>query len=145
VGTSGPGAFDNDEALDLLDALTRQEVDQRRQSLERVFRQAMEHPEDVGGSLGSSRIVAAAAVVAAGLEPNEAVMADIAEWGYDAAEIVIMASHPALARSALAALLIAAGRDGAWHQGWVHAEDALQARHTTDQLASVLYRHQHTA
>jgi hypothetical protein len=42
-----------------------------------------------------------------------------------------------------AALLIAAGRDGAWHQGWADAAAALQGRQTTDQLASVFYRYQH--
>ncbi len=52
-------------------------------------------------------------------------------------------SDPELAGAALAALLIAAGRDGAWHQGWIDAGTALQARQTTDQLASVFYHYQH--
>jgi hypothetical protein len=40
-------------------------------------------------------------------------------------------------------LLIVAGRNGAWHDGWVDPETASQARCTTDQLASVFYRHHH--
>ena len=45
--------------------------------------------------------------------------------------------------AALAALLIAAGPDGPWHEGWADPETALQARRTTDQLASVFHRYQH--
>jgi hypothetical protein len=44
VGTWGPGAFDNDDALDLLDALSRQDAAARRHVLERIFREAREHP-----------------------------------------------------------------------------------------------------
>ena len=47
------------------------------------------------------------------------------------------------ARTAFTSLLIAAGRDGAWHQGRAGAGTALQARRTTDQLASAFYRYQH--
>jgi hypothetical protein len=59
------------------------------------------------------------------------------------AALVIPGDDPELAGAALAALLITAGHDGAWHQGWVHAGTALRARQTTDQLASVFYRYQH--
>ena len=38
VGTWGPGAFDNDYALDLLDALSEQDAAARRGVLERIFR-----------------------------------------------------------------------------------------------------------
>jgi hypothetical protein len=31
----------------------------------------------------------------------------------------------------------------AWHQGWADAGTALQARQTTDRLASVFYGYQH--
>jgi hypothetical protein len=143
VGTWGPGAFDNDDALDLLDTLTDQDEARRRHSLELIFHRAREHPDDLGQVTGAGQVVAAAAVVAAGLEPGEAVAAEITERGYEAAAVLVQASDPALADAALAALLIAAGRDGAWHQGWVDARTAQQARQTTDQLASVFYRYQH--
>jgi hypothetical protein len=68
---------------------------------------------------------------------------EITEHRYDVAALAIPDSGPELADAALAALLIAAGRDGAWHQGWTDAGTALQARRTTDQLASVFYRYQH--
>lgn len=56
---------------------------------------------------------------------------------------MIPGDDPELADAALAALLIAAARDGGWHQGWADAGTVLQARRTTDQLASVFYRYQH--
>jgi Domain of unknown function (DUF4259) len=40
VGTWGPGAFDSDDTLDLLDTLTGQGVASRRETLERIFRTA---------------------------------------------------------------------------------------------------------
>ncbi len=143
MGTWGPGAFDNDDALDLLDTLTEQDAASRRQTLERIFRTVREHPEDLNWTLGPGQVVAAAAVVAADLSAGEAVVREITAHDYDTAALVIPGSDPDLAGAALAALLIAAGRDGAWHQGWVDAGTALQARRTTDQLASIFYRYQH--
>jgi hypothetical protein len=143
VGTWGPGAFDNDDALDLLDTLAEQDASSRRETLERIFSRAREHPEDLNWTLGPGQIVAAAAVVAAGLPAGEAVLREITEQDYDAATLVIPDNDPELVGAALAALLVAAGRDGAWHQGWVDAGTALQACRTTDQLASVFYRYQH--
>ena len=67
VGTWGPGAFDNDDALDLLDALSGQDTVARRHVLERIFREVREHPENLNFTLGAAEVVAAAAVVAAGL------------------------------------------------------------------------------
>jgi hypothetical protein len=66
VGTWGPGAFDNDDALDLLDTLTEQDAASRRETLERIFRTTREHPEDLNWTLDPGQVVAAAAVVAAG-------------------------------------------------------------------------------
>ena len=51
VGTWGPGAFDNDDALDLLDALSGQDTAARRQVLEQIFRDAREHPENLNFTL----------------------------------------------------------------------------------------------
>jgi hypothetical protein len=145
VGTWGTGAFDSDQALDLLDTLTGQDAARRRQALELIFRTAREHsqPQDFDRALGPGEVVAAAAVVAAGLEPGEVVAAEITEHGYDPAAVLIPGSDPALAAAALAALLIAAGRDGTWHRGWVDAGTALHARRTTDQLALVFSRYLH--
>ena len=81
--------------------------------------------------------------MAAGLPAGGAIVREITEHDYDIAALVIPDSDPELADAALAALLIAAGRDGAWHQGWVDTATALQARQTTDRLASVFYRYQH--
>ena len=141
MGTWGTGAFDNDDALDLLDTLRDQDTVSRRETLERILRKAEEHPENL--KFGPGEVVAAAAVVAAALPAGGAFLQDLTEHHYDAAAIVIPDSDPALVDAALAALLIAAGRDGAWHEGWVRAEAAQQARRTTDELASVFYRYQH--
>ena len=143
MGTWGPGAFDSDDALDLLDTLTEQDAASRRETLERIFCMVREHPEDVNWTFGPGQVVAAAAVVAAGLPAGEAVVWEITGHHYEVAALVIPGDDPELADAALAALLIAAGRDGAWHQGWGDAGTALQARRTTYRLASVFYRHQH--
>lgn len=143
VGTWGPGAFDNDDALDLLGTLAEQDAVSRRATLERIFRRAREHPEDLNWTFGPGQVVAAAAVVAAGLPEGQAVAREITAHDYDMAALVIPGDDPELADVALAALLITVGRDGAWHQCWVDAGTALQARQTTDQLASVFYRYEH--
>ena len=143
VGTWGPGAFDSDDALDLLDTLTEQDAAARRETLEQIFREAREYPDDLNWTLGPGQVVAAAAVVAAGLPDGGAVMREITGKHYDVAALVIPGDDPELADAALAALLAAAGRDGAWYQDWADAGTALHARRTTDQLASVFYRYQH--
>jgi Domain of unknown function (DUF4259) len=56
----GPGAFDNDDAVDLLDALSGQDTAARRQVLEQIFRDAREHPENLNFTLGAAKVVAAA-------------------------------------------------------------------------------------
>jgi hypothetical protein len=66
VGTWGPGAFGSDDALDLLDTLTEQDAAGRRETLGQIFRAAREHPDDLNWTLAPGRVVAAAAVVAAG-------------------------------------------------------------------------------
>jgi len=68
VGTWGPGAFDSDDALDLLDTLTEQDAAARRESLGRIFRAAREHPDDLNwtlipGQVGCGRYVRHAPVV----------------------------------------------------------------------------------
>lgn len=141
--------FDNDDALDLLDTLTEQDAAQRRQTLERIVRRSPRHLDDVGWlEGGASEIVAAAAVVAAGLPTGQEIAREITERSYDPAAIIIP-EDPALADDALAALAVAAGQgrgvpsDGAWHYGWTDAETAQRARQVTDELAQVFYRYQH--
>jgi hypothetical protein len=143
VGTWGPGAFDNDDAPDLLDALSEQDAVARRLVLERIFREAREHPENLNLTLGAAEVVAAAAVVAAGLPADGAVEQEIARHDYDVTALVIPGSDAELTGAALAALLIAGGHDGAWHRDWTDPRTAAQARRTTDQFASVFYRDQH--
>ena len=120
VGTWGPGAFVSDDALDLLDALSGQDTAARRQVLEQIFREAREHPENLNFTLGAAEVVAAAAVVAAGLPAGGAVAQEITGHDYDVTALVIPGSDPELAGAALAALLIAAGHDGAWHRDWTN-------------------------
>ena len=67
AGTRGPGAFDNDDAPGLLDALSGQDTAARRQVLEQIFREAREHPENLNFTPGAAEVAAAAAIVAAGL------------------------------------------------------------------------------
>jgi hypothetical protein len=142
VGTWGPGAFDNDDALDLLDSLAGYDEAQRRQAVESIFRRAKERLEDLSEFPRPGEVVAAAALVAAGLESGEAIGAEIIEQGYETA-LLSPESNSVLACDALAALLVAAGRDGEWHQGWVNAETATQARQTTNRLVSIFNQHEH--
>jgi Domain of unknown function (DUF4259) len=144
MGTFGTGPFSNDGALDLLDELADQPADQRRDVLERIFFQVRDRPDLLGWKFFPDEIVAAAAVVAASLRGGEGLRQDLADPGYDVDAILVPGSDPELNASALEALLVAAGRDGPWHDGWVDTETAAQARQTTDQLAAILLREEHS-
>ena len=115
----------------------------RRQVLEQTFREAGEHPENLNLTLGAAEVVAAIAVVAAGLPTGGAVVQEITRHDHEVTALVIPGSDPELTGAPLAALLIAAGHDGAWHRDWTDPRTAAQARRTTDRLASVFYRDQH--
>ena len=65
MGTRGPGAFGNDDALNLPGTLTGQEAVARRPSLQQIFRTIREQPEDLNWTPGPAEIVAAAVVVVA--------------------------------------------------------------------------------
>jgi hypothetical protein len=82
--------------------------------------------------------------VAASLPGGEGLRQDLADQGYDVDVILVPAPDPELNHSALQALLAAAGRDGPWHDGWVDPQDAAQARQTTDRLAAILLREEHS-
>ena len=56
--------------------------------------------------------------MAAGLPAGVAVAREITRHDYDVTVLVIAGSDPELAGAALAALLTAAGYDGAWHRDW---------------------------
>jgi Domain of unknown function (DUF4259) len=144
MGTFGTGPFSNDGALDLLDELADHFADQRREALERIFFRLQDHPDLLGRKFFPDEIVAAAAVIAASLPGGEVLLQDLADLGYDVDAILVPASDPELNASALEALLVAAGRDGPWHNGWVDPETAAQARQTTDRLAAILLREEHS-
>lgn len=144
MGTFGTGPFSNDGALDLLDELASQPADQRRERLEQIFFQVQDRPDLLGRKLFPDEVVAAAAVVAASLPSGEGVRQMLADRGYDAGAILLPAADPELNASASEALKLAAGRDGPWHEGWFDPEDAAHARQTTDQLAAIFFREQHS-
>jgi alpha-glucosidase len=138
MGTFGAGPFSSDGALDLLDELTDQPAGQRREALERIFIQVRDRPDLLGRKFFPDEIVAAAAVMAAGLAGGEYIRRDLDDEGYDVDAILVRAPDPELSASALEALLVAAGRDGPWHDGWVDPETAVEVRQTTDRLAAIL-------
>ena len=144
MGTFGTGPFGSDGALDLLDELADQPAGQRRDVLGRIFLQVRDRPDLLGREFSAGTIVAAAAVVAAGLPGGEGLRADLADLGYDVGVILVPAPARELNGSALDALLVAAGRDGPWHDGWVDPQDAAEAREATDRLAAVLLRAGHS-
>jgi len=98
VGTWGSGAFDSDDALDLLNTLVEQNAASRRETLERIFCTARERPQDLNWTLGPAEVVAAVAIVAAGLPAGGAFVREIAGHDYDAAALVIPGEDPEFAR-----------------------------------------------
>ena len=144
TGTFGTGPFSNDGALGLLDELTGQPAGQRREALERIFFRVRDCPDLLGWKFFPDEIVAAAAVVAASLPGGEGIRQDLSDQGYDVDAIEILAPDPEPNHSALEALLIAAGRDGPWHDGWADPETVAEARQTTDGLAAILLREEHS-
>jgi alpha-glucosidase len=140
MGTFGTGPLSSDGALDLLDELTGKPIGQRREALERIFAQLRDRPDLLGRKLFPDQIVAAAAVVAASLADGEDIRRVLDDQGFDVDAILVRAPDPELSASALEALLVAAGRDGVWHDGWVDQETAAEARQTTDRLEAILRR-----
>ena len=144
MGTFGTGPFSNDGALDFLDELVDQPADKRREILERILHQVQDHPDLLGRKFFPDEVVAAAAVVAALLPGGDGIQQELVSHGYDANTLLPRTTDPELNSVALEALLFVAGRDGAWHEGWTDPEDAARARWTTDQLAAILSREQHS-
>ena len=144
MGTWGTGPFSSDGALDLLDVLGTKPASQRREALERIFSRVRDRPDLLGWKFFPDEIVAAAAVVAARLPGGEGLRQNLADHGYDVDVILVPGPDPELNHSALEALLVAAGRDGPWHDGWVNPQTAAQAQQTTDRLAAILLREEHS-
>jgi hypothetical protein len=144
MGTFGTGPFDNDGALDLLVELAGQPAGQRREVLDRIFSRVRDRPDLLGRKFFPDEVVAAAAVVAASLPGGEDIRQDLAGHGYDVDADLLTTTDPELDASAWEALLLAAGRDGPWHVGWTDPEDAAQARQTTDRIAAIFFREQHS-
>lgn len=138
MGTFGAGPFSSDGALDFLDELAGQPAGYRRELLQRVFGQARDRPDLLGRTFFADEVVAAAAVVAAGLPGGEGIRQELTADGYDVSTVLVPGPDPGLNAAALDALLIAAGQDGPWHDGWVNPQDAAQARQTADRLAAIL-------
>jgi uncharacterized protein DUF4259 len=143
MGTFGTGPFSSDGALDLLDKLAGQSVGQRRELLEGIFLQVRDRPGLLGREFFPDEVVAAAAVVAAGMAGGEDIQRDLAGQGYGISAVLVPGPDSALCAFALEALLAAAGRDGPWHDGWVDPETAAEARQTTGRLAAILVREGH--
>jgi hypothetical protein len=143
VGTFGTGPFSNDTALDLLDELADHPPGQRSEALKRIFFQVRDHPDLLGRTFFPDEIVAAAAIVAASLPGGGDIRRDLAGQGYDVQSVLVPAPDHELTTFALEALLLAAGPDGPWHDGWVNPQDAPRARQTSDQLTAILRREQH--
>jgi hypothetical protein len=144
MGTWGTGPFSSDGALDFIDRLADRPAGQRRDILERIFFRVRDRPDLLGWKFFPDEIVAAAAVVAASLPGGDGFQRELTDQGYHVDAILVPAPDPELNASALEALLVAAGRDGPWHDGWVDPETAAHARRTTDQLASILLREEHS-
>src|SRR5262245_27317347 len=142
MGTFGTGPVGSDGALDLLDELTGQPADQRRETLGRIFSRVRGHPDLLWREFFPDEIVAAAAIVAASLPGGEDIRRDLVGQGYHMHTVQIPAPDHELTASALHALLFAAGPDGPWHDGWATPETAAQAQHTSDQLTAILSRQQ---
>jgi Domain of unknown function (DUF4259) len=140
MGTFGTDAFSSDGARDLLQQLAERPPQRRVAALEHMFAFVSDNPELLGRKFFADEIVAAAAVVAATLPGGESLDHRLRDLANDdlVSDVRLSLPTPALAASALEALLTVAGPDGPWQQGWVTDADADEARNTTNTLIRVL-------
>jgi len=143
VGTFGTGPFDSDDARDLVDKLADR-PGQRREVLDRLFFRVRDRPGLLDWEFSADEVVAAAAIVAASLPGGEDIRQQLADLACDVDAILIPAPDGELIDSARQALLFAAGRDGAWHNGWINPEKATRARQTSNHLIAIFVREQHS-
>ena len=143
VGTFGTGPFDSDDALDLVDQLTDQ-PGQHDEVLRRLLYRVRDRPGSLDREFSAGEVLAAAAIVAASLPGGEGIQQKLDDLAYDVDAILIPAPDGELIDAARQALLFVAGRDGAWHAGWINPETATQARQTSNHLAAIFLGEQHS-
>lgn len=144
MGTFSTSPFSYDGGLDFLGQVAHQPLSQRREVLERIFFQVQDRLYLLGWKVLPAAVVAAAAIVAAGLPGGESIRQELAYLGYDADAILPGGADPQLSSSALEALLLTVRRDGPWHDDWTNAQAAARARQPLDQLAAIFLRKQHS-
>ncbi|GGU52673.1 DUF4259 domain-containing protein [Lentzea flava] len=135
MGTFGAGPFDSDGAQDLLDSLAARPADQRGAVLAALLAQPVADPGCVGSEVFADEVVAAVAVIAAGLPQvaaGEPWWRDVIEAAGPAAPAT---DRPRLVELASAALPIVVEP---WERGWVSEDDAMAARETVRRLSEAL-------
>ncbi|GAB3904391.1 hypothetical protein GCM10029964_098050 [Kibdelosporangium lantanae] len=138
MGTFGTGPFSSDGALDFLDELGDRPAEGRHRALADVFTHVLANGDLLGREFFADEVVAAAAIVAAGLPGGEHLRQLMAEAGQDQLAETPPAPTPDLAAPALEALLFVAGPGRPWHEGWSEDTDRLEAQHTVDDLSAIL-------
>jgi hypothetical protein len=132
MGTFGTGPFDNDRALELIEDLASRPVAERGAALGELLGFVLGNPQLLGHKFFPHEVVAASALVAAGLPEGADVRAGLA---LVAPGTALPADTAELAPAALAAL---ASYAGSWNAGWATAAEARAARRTVDRLAEIL-------
>lgn len=138
MGTFGTGPFSSDGALDLLDELGERPAERRHHALAHMFTHVLNNRDLLGHEFFPDEVVAAAAIVAAGLPGGEHLQQLLTAAGQDPQTVTPPAPAPDLAAPALEALLFVAGPGGPWHQGWTDDMYRLEAQHTIDNLSAIL-------
>ena len=134
MGTWGVGPFDNDTAEDLLAELEEMSSGSRRESLDRIFRAAIEEGAN-GNSILPSEVIAAASVLAATIQGGDAFVAedypDIQQW----LPLSVSLTLAPIALQALSAKL--ADNVGYW-ASWTKSDDERAARAQVNELVGIL-------
>lgn len=138
MGTFGTGPFGSDGALDFLEELAERPPEQHPDVLRHMFTYVLANHGLLWRDFFPDQVVAAAALVAAALLGGEHLQHRLADLS-DETEIALPpASASDLAALALDALLLVAGPDGPWHQGWSTEADRRGAQQTINDLVAIL-------
>lgn len=129
----GTGPFDSDGALDLIEDLADWPAAERADMLGELLGFALGNPTLCGSEFFPHEIVAATALVAAGLPDGADVRSGLASV---APSTVVPAADAVLAQVALAALASVAD---AWGACWTTAAEMRAARRTVERLAQILH------